>query len=95
MTEIDDNNVPEQTVQVSTTGEEEYEEPPPKPSVEVKMLRTELDTKIKELEETKKRMATLQEAQNIDDIPPIVDSKIVDNLEDFQHMIDTFQIIRD
>lgn len=94
MTEIDDNNVPEQTVQVSTTGEEEYEEPP-KPSVEVKMLRTELDTKIKELEETKKRMATLQEAQNIDDIPPIVDSKIVDNLEDFQHMIDTFQIIRD
>ena len=70
-------NVPEQTVQVPTTGEETYEsEPAPlKPAAEVKRLQTELENTVKELEEAKKKAAILQEAQNIDDIPQMVGLK--------------------
>jgi hypothetical protein len=75
----DSKNVPEQTVQVASTGEETYETPepePPKPAAEVKRLQTELENKNKELEEAKKKAAILQEAQNIEDIPQLVDNKI-------------------
>lgn len=55
----DSKNVPEQTVQVASTGQEVYE--PVKPTAEVKRLQTELETKVKELEEAKKKAAILQE----------------------------------
>jgi hypothetical protein len=42
----------------------------------VKRLQTELENKNKELEEAKKKAAILQEAQNIEDIPQLVDNKI-------------------
>ena len=44
MFENDSKKVPEQTVQVSTTGEETYEPEPPKPTVEVKRLQTQLES---------------------------------------------------
>jgi hypothetical protein len=70
----DSKNVPEQTVQVASTGQEVYE--PIKPAAEVKRLQTQLSDTTHELEEAKKKAAILQEAQNIDDIPQMVDNKI-------------------
>jgi hypothetical protein len=43
------------------------------PTVEVKRLQTRSDSTLQELEETKKKIATLQESQNIEDIPQLVD----------------------
>jgi Skp family chaperone for outer membrane proteins len=72
----EDKNVPEQTVQVAGTGEETYESEPAKPSALLKNIQTELESKTKELEEAKKKIAILQESQNVEDIPQLVDNKI-------------------
>lgn len=70
-------SVSQRSRKVASTGEETYEsEPAPRPTVEVKRLQTELEAKTQELEEAKKKAAILQEAQNIDDIPQMVDNKI-------------------
>jgi hypothetical protein len=80
MSEVDDKNNPEQkTVTIdAATGEEVYQPAPPPPRLaqEVKRLRTLLEEKDKEHKATKELVATLQEAQNIDDMPELVDNKI-------------------
>jgi hypothetical protein len=79
LTESDDKNESEEkTVTIdATTGEKTVEPaPPPKPTVDVKRLQSQLETENQELEEVKKKMAVLQASQNIDDIPELVDSKI-------------------
>jgi hypothetical protein len=63
VSESDDKNNPEQkTVTIyAATGEDTYEPAtPPKSTVEVKRLQTKLDSTLQELEETKKKIATLR-----------------------------------
>jgi hypothetical protein len=42
----------------------------------LKNIQTELESKTKELEEAKKKIAILQESQNVEDFPQLVDNKI-------------------
>ena len=59
----------------SSTGKESQTFDRPKPEA-INRLKSQLNNKDQELEEAKKRIAILQEAQNIEDIPQMVDNKI-------------------
>jgi hypothetical protein len=58
----------------SSTGKESQTFDRPKPEA-INRLKSQLNNKDQELEEAKKRIAILQEAQNIEDIPQMVDNK--------------------
>jgi hypothetical protein len=78
----DGKNVSEQKTMAvdvdASTGRQTYAEPEPESTkpAEVKRLQTQLDNTVKELEKAKKKAAILQESQNIEDIPQMVDDKI-------------------
>jgi hypothetical protein len=72
--EIAGNNPSEQST-VQVTGGEEPEESLP-PTKAVKKLKEQLDNTVKELEQKNERIAFLEQAQPVEDIPQLVDDKV-------------------
>jgi hypothetical protein len=76
---FDDNNPSGQSTVTVGGGEGEPEEEPEEslpPTKAVKKLKEKLETTAKELEKQKERVAFLEQAQPVADIPQVVDDKI-------------------